>query len=100
MARPVGGVLLKRGAEPARGLFAVEQIAPREPSNAEREVAQRALAAIPFESPLLYARVDLIHDESGAPRLLELELTEPSVFLGHAPGSAERFARAILARVR
>jgi hypothetical protein len=29
--------------------------------------------------------------------VLELELTEPSVFLMHAAGAAERFARAILA---
>lgn len=94
------GPLLARGAAPAQGMFAVEQITPREPSNAEREIAQRALAAIPFERPLLYARVDLIHDESGAPRLLELELTEPSVFLDHAAGSAQRFARAILDRLR
>lgn len=93
------GPLLKRGAEPATGLFAVEQITPREPSSAECEIAQRALAAIPFERPLLYARVDLIHDESGAPRLLELELTEPSVFLGHATSAAERFAKAILRRI-
>ncbi|HEX6613513.1 MAG TPA: hypothetical protein VF022_06605 [Rhodanobacteraceae bacterium] len=93
------GPLLARGAAPAAGLFAVEQITPREPSGAERELAQRALAAIPFERPLLYARVDLIHDESGAPGLLELELTEPSVFLAHAAGSAERFARAILGRL-
>ena len=94
------GPLLSRGAEPARGLFAVEQIDAREPSDGERELARRAIAAIPFERPLLYARVDLIHDESGLPRLLELELTEPSVFLLHAAGAAERFARAILARLR
>jgi O-ureido-D-serine cyclo-ligase len=94
------GPLLARGAAPAAGLFAVEEITAREPSGAERDIAQRALAAIPFERPLLYARVDLIHDESGAPRLLELELTEPSVFLDHAAGSAERFAKAILARTR
>jgi O-ureido-D-serine cyclo-ligase len=92
------GPLLARGAAPAAGLFAVEEITAREPSGAERDIAQRALAAIPFERPLLYARVDLIHDESGAPRLLELELTEPSVFLDHARGAAERFAKAILQR--
>jgi hypothetical protein len=44
----------------------------------------------------LYARVDLIRDAEGAPVLLELELTEPSLFFAHAPGSAERFARAVL----
>jgi hypothetical protein len=45
---------------------------------------------------LLYARVDLIRDDSGAPRLLELELVEPSVFVAHADGVAERFTRAIM----
>jgi O-ureido-D-serine cyclo-ligase len=49
---------------------------------------------------LLYARVDLIHDDDGAPRVLELELTEPSLFFEHASGSAERFARAIIERAR
>lgn len=93
------GPLLQRGAAPAAGLFAVERITSCEPSSAERAIAQRALGTIPFERPLLYARVDLIQDESGAPRLLELELTEPSVFLDHAAGAAERFARAILGRL-
>jgi hypothetical protein len=45
----------------------------------------------------VYARVDLIRDPEDAPCVLELELTEPSVFLLHAAGAAERFARAILA---
>jgi len=94
------GPLLRRGEAPTRALFATEQITAREPSQAERAVAQRALAAIPFEQPLLYARVDLIHDAQGAPRVLELELTEPSTFLDHAPGAATRFALAILDRIR
>ena len=46
--------------------------------------------------PLLYARVDLIPDADGAPLLVELELAEPSLFLGTAPGSADRFADAIV----
>lgn len=92
------GPLLKRNAEPTAGLYAEETIAPRTPSPDELEVAQRALSAIPFDTPLLYARVDLIHDDDGSPRLLELELVEPSVFVGHAEGAAERFVRAILQR--
>ncbi len=47
-----------------------------------------------------YARVDLIRDDDGAPRLLELELAEPSLFFAQAAGSAARFARALLARAR
>jgi O-ureido-D-serine cyclo-ligase len=90
--------LLKRGEGPTRALFAAEHITPRVPSADEIAIATRTLAAIPFPKPLLYARVDLIHDDDGSPRVLELELTEPSLFFDHAPGSAERFARAIIER--
>jgi O-ureido-D-serine cyclo-ligase len=92
------GPLLKRGEDSTTGLYAEETIAPRTPSADELSVAQSALAAMPFGQPLLYARVDLIRDDGGAPRLLELELVEPSVFAAHAAGVAARFARAILQR--
>jgi len=90
------GPLLKRGEGPTRALFAAEHITPREPDAAELALAELALAAIPFTGPLLYARVDLIQNADGTPRLLELELTEPSLFFAHAPGSAARFAQAVL----
>jgi len=93
------GPLLKRGEDPTRALFAAEHIMPRTPSADELAVAEKTLAAIPFAKPLLYARVDLIHDDDGAPRVLELELTEPSLFFAHAPGAAERFAKATRERV-
>ena len=48
----------------------------------------------------LYARVDLARDEEGAPRLMELELIEPSLFLGYAPRAARMLAAAIARRVR
>jgi glutathione synthase/RimK-type ligase-like ATP-grasp enzyme len=89
------GPLLRRGAEPTAGLFAAEHIVPRTAPADELLLAERALGAIPFATPL-YARVDVIRDDTGAPCVLELELTEPSLFFAHAPGSAERFARAIL----
>lgn len=88
------GALLKPGAQSSRELFAQEQIEPRVPSADELQVAQQTLAAIPFATPL-YARVDLIRGSSGEPRVLELELTEPSLFFAHAPGSAARFADAV-----
>ena len=56
----------------------------------------RAFARVSAE-PLPYARIDLIRAENGTPQLLELELTEPSLFFAHAPGSAERFAATVLA---
>ena len=92
------GPLLKRGEGSTTGLYAEEAIEPRTPTADELAVAQRAIAAIPFRQPLLYARVDLIRDDDGAPRLLELELVEPSVFAAHANGVAARFAGAIMRR--
>jgi glutathione synthase/RimK-type ligase-like ATP-grasp enzyme len=91
------GPLLGRGAGPTDQLFAPEQISPREPSAAEYELAHRVLDALPA-GPLAYARVDLLPSPQG-PRLLELELTEPSLFFEHAPGSAERLAASVLTRL-
>ena len=87
------GPLLQRDGAATAALFAPEAITPREPSSAEIDAAHRALAAIPGGAPL-YARVDLLPSADG-PQLLELELTEPSLFFDHAPGSAERFVAAI-----
>jgi len=91
------GPLLRRGEGPTRALFASEQITPRAPSPEELHLAERTLAVMPFPGPLLYARVDLIHDADGAPCVLELELTEPSLFFDHAPDSADRFAKLVMA---
>jgi glutathione synthase/RimK-type ligase-like ATP-grasp enzyme len=82
------------------GLYRPEQITPREPSTVERAVADAALAAVPNGAGrLLYARVDLIPGDDGSPVVVELELTEPSMFLGTAEGAAARFADAIADRV-
>ncbi|MHB1212345.1 MAG: ATP-grasp domain-containing protein, partial [Candidatus Nanopelagicales bacterium] len=96
------GALLERGVVGAKvgGLFVQEQIGPRDATPAHMAVAEAALAAVPGgPGVLLYARVDLIPDATGAPMLLELELAEPSLFLSHAPGSADRLARAVAARL-
>jgi glutathione synthase/RimK-type ligase-like ATP-grasp enzyme len=89
------GPLLRAGQGPTQELFAREEITPRIASAAELEVGARALAVCPGET-LLYARVDLIRDETGQPCVLELEVAEPSLFLTHAPGAAQRFAREII----
>ncbi|HEY1889705.1 MAG TPA: hypothetical protein VGG63_04825 [Steroidobacteraceae bacterium] len=89
------GPLLRQGAAPTDALFAEEQITPRSPGTDELQVAAQVLTALPFEAPL-YARVDLIRHEDGRPCLLELELTEPSLFLTHAPEAAGRLAELCL----
>jgi glutathione synthase/RimK-type ligase-like ATP-grasp enzyme len=92
------GPLLPSGAPATAALFAAEEITPRAPGADERAIAERILAALPFGT-LLYARIDLIRGAAGEPRLLELEITEPSLFLAHASGSAERLAAATLQRL-
>lgn len=87
------GPILERGAEPTEELFAAEEIRPRTPTDAERAVAEAVLDHVGRDD-LLYARVDLVEDPEGRPLVLELELTEPSLFFEHAPGSAETLARA------
>jgi O-ureido-D-serine cyclo-ligase len=89
------GPLLKRGGPAEQGLFARETISARTPTEAEQLTAQRALAAIPFGMPL-YARVDLILDDQGAPQVLELELIEPSMFFAYAPDAPARFADVLM----
>lgn len=96
------GPLLQRGVVGVTidGLFLEESIDPREPTSSQLDVAHAAVAAIPggFDR-VLYARVDLISGPDGSPQLLELELTEPSLFLDHGAGAPALFARAIQARM-
>jgi O-ureido-D-serine cyclo-ligase len=96
------GPLLAPDVEASSHLFAAEAITPRTPDGDEMEVARRAMKAmshrVQLVRPLTYARIDLIRDDSAQPRLLELELCEPSLFFDHAAGSADRFA-GILARL-
>ncbi|GAB2662447.1 ATP-grasp domain-containing protein [Arenimonas aestuarii] len=89
--------LLRRGEGPTRALFKEEHIQARDPSDAEHALAAAVLASLPFET-LVYARVDLLPSPTG-PQLLELELTEPSVFLPYGEGSAARFAQALARRL-
>lgn len=92
------GPLLRAGAAMVEGLFAPEEIRPRQADQSELGVAAAAYAAIPFAAPA-YARIDLLRDARGTPVVLELELTEPSLFLTHAPRAAGPFARHLVERL-
>lgn len=93
------GALLERGGDLVEGLFAEEEIEPREPDADERALGEACLGALPPSAePPLYARVDLLRGAAG-PLLLEIELAEPSLFLDQAPGAADRLAAAILVRL-
>ncbi len=93
--------LLESGRPPGRQLFLEETIEPAQPTPDELAVAERALSALPFDrSELLYARVDLVPSSNGTPSLLELELTEPSLFLAFREQAADRLAEQIALALR
>jgi glutathione synthase/RimK-type ligase-like ATP-grasp enzyme len=73
---------------------------PIEATGPEIAVAVAAMNALP--EPALYARVDLVTDDAGQPVVIEMELVEPTLFLGMHPRAATRFADALapLARRR
>ncbi len=67
------------------------------PTTVELAAGQRVLDALGAET--LYARVDLLPTADGEQRLLELEVTEPSMFLRWNDGAPGRFAAAIAERL-
>jgi hypothetical protein len=50
-------------------------------------------------SPVLYARIDLVHDVNGQLRVMEIELIEQGLWLDQVPEAVERFADAITREV-
>jgi glutathione synthase/RimK-type ligase-like ATP-grasp enzyme len=59
----------------------------------EAALAEHVLTTIP--ETLLYARVDVVRDDAGSLRVMELELIEPALFLDRSPDALNRFADAI-----
>ncbi|MBW9205652.1 hypothetical protein KV102_15815 [Mumia sp. zg.B53] len=99
----VKGAMLRRGEGVRHDRDARESITPTTATDAQLAVAAQALRAatqaLGGGPDLLYARVDVVTGRDGAPQLLELELTEPSLFLPSVDGAAERFAAAITSTV-
>ena len=95
------GALLHREQPAIEAPYATGDITPRDADPDERALAELVLSVVArrlqLEQALPYARIDLIRDDQGLPALLELELTEPSLFFAQAPGSVDQFA-AVLAR--
>lgn len=68
------------------------------PPSGAIDLAQIALAAAPAHAT--YARVDIVPDDDGTLRIMELELIEPALFLHHANDKGRAFSRAILSAAR
>ena len=88
------GPLLGRGEGVRQDRDSRGDLRPVMATPAQRDAAQAVFDAVPGlvpgALPVLYARIDPVGDESGRPVLLELELTEPSLFLPQAPPTALR----------
>jgi glutathione synthase/RimK-type ligase-like ATP-grasp enzyme len=69
-----------------------------EPEEAQLAVAKAALSALP--APPFYARVDMVEDEEGHPRIMEVELIEPDLYLDLAPDRGAGFAALLAERLR
>jgi hypothetical protein len=92
------GALLREGRPPDEAHSLPLEVRPYEATPDELALAERVLEQVPGgASGLLYARVDLIPGPHDEPLILEVELAEPSLFLGFGPGSPERLAAAIAA---
>ncbi len=90
--------LLRPDLPPADHTQWPDAIASRVADAYELRLGESLMAAIAARNggePLLYARVDLIRDAEGQPRLLELEVVEPSLFFAESSGSADRFVAAL-----
>lgn len=92
------GPMLASAKSMAGGLYAEERIEPRVADDAQRRLGDAVVAWVSerFGSPL-YVRVDLLPTADG-PVIIELEMTEPSLYVALADGAADRFAAAMRTR--
>ncbi len=66
---------------------------PCPPPAGAKALARAALAAAPAKA--VYARVDMVTDDDGQLRIMELELIEPALWLQHAPDKGAGFTSAV-----
>jgi glutathione synthase/RimK-type ligase-like ATP-grasp enzyme len=90
------GPVLRRGHPVSDELDAASRQSVA-PAPIDPELAAFALQVLAAAPPVLYARVDTAPGGDGHPMLLELEVTEPYLFLEHAPRGAVNFAGAVAA---
>ncbi|HRV59784.1 MAG: hypothetical protein KDB54_05380 [Solirubrobacterales bacterium] len=99
---PESGVApVRPGTTVAEGMFEEDLMSLAEATEAEVELGAKTVAwlARRFGSVPLYARIDMVSSPEGEPVLMEVEATEPSLYLELAAGlevsGAELFATAV-----
>lgn len=90
--------LLTGPAEESGELYAEEENSAFVATPDQIEVAERALAVARSATgaDLTYARVDLVTGDDGVPMVIELELTEPSLWMKYGTGVEDKLADAVV----
>jgi len=96
-----------RGEDASPGSVAPERVFARDATIEELRVGERARAAIHGyikdrmgrDAQLLFCRIDIVEGEDGAPTVMEVSLTDASLYCGTVPGALDSFADAIASRV-
>jgi glutathione synthase/RimK-type ligase-like ATP-grasp enzyme len=83
---------------PALSMEGEERYDARLVDATDEEVALAHAVLAAAGETLLYARVDVVRDDSDQPVLIELEVTEPQLFLRFSSEAAETLAAAVVAR--
>lgn len=91
------GALLQAGASPDLAASLPLNVQRSKATGPERALADQVMRHLPCDpAKLLYARVDMVPGPEGEPMILEVELTEPALFLAFTEGGADRMAEAIV----
>jgi len=89
------GALLAHAKNMTSGLYAEEEIGVRQPTAEQLLIGERAVKWLTSRfGTLLYARVDLLPTAHG-PVIIEIELTEPSLYLLLHPEAANELANTL-----
>lgn len=92
------GALLAQEKNMSGGLYAEEEIGIRQPTAEQLLIGERAVKWLSSRfGKLLYARVDLLPTAQG-PVIIEIELTEPSLYLLLHPEAANELANTLNSR--
>jgi len=99
--------MLKGPDSEIAALHRVERVSAHAATEHEIETARAVMAAAIASIPVfaesgqapLYARVDLVTNDDGSSVLMELELTEPSLYFSFGEGSRKRFADDVVRRL-
>jgi glutathione synthase/RimK-type ligase-like ATP-grasp enzyme len=97
------GAVLASGVAPKESDSLPEDVRFHAARTEERALAEEAMRKIGEDNSsaeLLYARLDLVSGLNDEPMILEVELTEPSLFLAYADGAVDRFACCIASVLR